>query len=207
MTYTVFKVTGFKFEDTTAVKIGFKAGDYILKVNGEHLANLETLQSTIRANTGQDAEFTVLRCTEEITLKGKCETLGVNLESLRLEDTLVKSYVGKEIEATEQFQKDSKFMASLGYYPVNQQYTQGSYGVGAFLIALFLCFFFFIGILAFIFMLIVKPAGSLTVTYKRRESEASPAAARSDEKICPDCAEPVKAEAKICRYCRHSFSE
>jgi hypothetical protein len=27
-----------------------------------------------------------------------------------------------------------------------------------------------------------------------------------DTKICPDCAETVKSAAKICRYCRHSFS-
>lgn len=29
----------------------------------------------------------------------------------------------------------------------------------------------------------------------------------SDEKICPRCAETVKAAAKVCRYCGHEFSE
>jgi RNA polymerase subunit RPABC4/transcription elongation factor Spt4 len=27
-----------------------------------------------------------------------------------------------------------------------------------------------------------------------------------DTKVCPSCAEDVKRKAKICRYCRHSFS-
>lgn len=28
----------------------------------------------------------------------------------------------------------------------------------------------------------------------------------SDEKICPSCGETVRAQAKICRFCRHDFS-
>lgn len=28
---------------------------------------------------------------------------------------------------------------------------------------------------------------------------------RSEFKVCPDCAEQVKFEAKICRFCRHEF--
>jgi hypothetical protein len=29
---------------------------------------------------------------------------------------------------------------------------------------------------------------------------------KSDEKVCPQCAETVKAKAKICRFCRYDFS-
>lgn len=30
---------------------------------------------------------------------------------------------------------------------------------------------------------------------------------QADEKTCPDCAETVKAAAKVCRYCGHRFDE
>ena len=40
------------------------------------------------------------------------------------------------------------------------------------------------------------------------ESRRSAAEARLDlTKVCPDCAETVKADAKICRYCRHDFTQ
>lgn len=35
----------------------------------------------------------------------------------------------------------------------------------------------------------------------------SPAAANGDLKKCPDCAEMVKAEARICRFCRYRFAD
>ena len=38
-----------------------------------------------------------------------------------------------------------------------------------------------------------------------RASDAEPGAQADDVKVCPDCAETVKAAARICRWCRHEF--
>ena len=75
--------------------------------------------------------------------------------------------------------------------------------------ALLLCLLL-IGIVVFIYMLIVKPPGTLTVVYEYRpfhdvvdpdESTRMP----NELKVCPMCAETVKAEARICRFCGHEF--
>jgi hypothetical protein len=38
-----------------------------------------------------------------------------------------------------------------------------------------------------------------------RASDAEPGPQADDMKVCPDCAETVKAAARICRWCRHEF--
>jgi hypothetical protein len=78
--------------------------------------------------------------------------------------TLVRQYHGGVQEANGLFRYDAARLAEQGYVPISQDYVQGSYGCGAFLVALLLCIIL-VGILIFIFMLIVKPAGTLTVTY------------------------------------------
>lgn len=40
--------------------------------------------------------------------------------------------------------------------------------------------------------------------YDRRADVPRPVLA-TDEKTCPECAETVRAAAKVCRYCGHSF--
>ncbi len=47
---------------------------------------------------------------------------------------------------------------------MSQVWAEGSWGCGAFLVALFLCIFL-VGILIFVYLIVVKPAGTLTVTY------------------------------------------
>jgi len=55
-------------------------------------------------------------------------------------------------------------------------------------------------------MLIVKPDGTLSVTFELRPSNLEQKnLTNQSEKQCPRCAEMVKDEAKICRFCGHSF--
>ena len=92
-------------------------------------------------------------------------------------------------------------MAANGYFPSSQSFVPGAWGCGNFIFALILCFLL-IGIIALIYMLLVKPDGVLSVTYEYRGTAASRAAA---EKTCPKCAEQVKAAASVCRFCGHQF--
>lgn len=79
---------------------------------------------------------------------------------------LIKTYKGNQQQAYENFQADSTIMANCGFFPINQQYTQGAYGCGAFIMALLLCTVA-IGFIIFIYMIIVKPEGCLSVTYEK----------------------------------------
>ena len=79
--------------------------------------------------------------------------------------TIVRVYKGaQQSDAISAFQRDAAKLAESGYQPTSQSWAQGSWGCGAFLIALLLCVVI-VGILIFIYMLIVHPSGTLTVTY------------------------------------------
>lgn len=114
-----------------------------------------------------------------------------------MQQTIVKTYRGSQQQATDEYRADASKMAGQGYVPTSQVWAAGSYGCGSFILALLLCFIL-IGILIFVYMLIVKPDGILTVTYTL--------APRADpEKVCPKCAERVKAAATMCRFCGQTF--
>ena len=82
--------------------------------------------------------------------------------------TIVRTYKAKSQQAAAAvFQADAATLAEQGYFPTSQSWAQGSWGCGAFLLALVL-FLVLIGLLVFIYMLLVKPAGTLTVTYTLR---------------------------------------
>lgn len=102
------------------------------------------------------------------------------------------------------YQADAAHMAAQFYFPTSQVWTPGEYGCGAFLGALLLCLIL-IGVLIFIYMLIVKPDGTLTVTYELRLPVIATSAVSLQEKTCPKCAEQVKAAAVVCRFCGHEF--
>lgn len=86
---------------------------------------------------------------------------------------IVRTYKGRSQEgAARAFQSDAARLALQGYHPVSQSWAQGSYGCGCFLLALLLAIVV-IGILIFIYMLLVKPEGTLTVTYEYRAPERS----------------------------------
>ena len=120
--------------------------------------------------------------------------------------TIIVTYKGSQEQATEAFQIDAARKSGQDYYPTSQSWAPGSYGCGAFLLALLLCFVL-IGILVFIYMFIVKPAGTLSVTYELRSTSlGSTAAIERDEKTCPKCAEQIKAAALVCRFCGHNFA-
>ncbi|PTU30962.1 zinc ribbon domain-containing protein [Stenotrophobium rhamnosiphilum] len=115
---------------------------------------------------------------------------------------VVKTYRGSQDGAARAFKRDAATMGLKGYVPTSQSYAPGSYGCGSFILALILCFAI-IGILILIYMLIVKPDGVLSVTYEQRKSQTATGAQGS--KICPRCAEQIKAAAQVCRFCNHQF--
>ena len=108
-------------------------------------------------------------------------------------------------KATAAFKEDASVLALEGYFPTSQDWVPGSYGCGGFLLALALCVIL-IGLLVFVYMLIVKPPGRLNVTYELRQAVVASDVPSADGKVCPMCAELVKEAAIICRFCGHSFA-
>ena len=86
---------------------------------------------------------------------------------------LVRVYrANQQADALADFEHDAERLALDGYSPVTQSWAPGQWGCGAFLVALALCLVL-IGIVVFIYMLIVKPDGTLTVTYELRQARAT----------------------------------
>lgn len=79
---------------------------------------------------------------------------------------VVRSYHGSQAHAAALMQNEALLMAQHGYRVVAQSYAPGQWGAVAFLVALVLCLAL-VGFLIFAYLLIVKPAGTLTVTYQR----------------------------------------
>jgi hypothetical protein len=64
--------------------------------------------------------------------------------------------------------QDASELALLGYQPTGQSWEAGRWGWRAFVVALLLAVIL-VGLLMFLYMLIVRPDGTLAVTYERRD--------------------------------------
>ncbi|SEG13280.1 hypothetical protein [Marinobacterium lutimaris] len=145
-------------------------GAYYAKVEA-HLNNTQSNKPDPRPSAGpsQLEKFSkALVAAKEAPAKAKAE-------ARQSQNTLVRNYKGKQEEAFVEFQKDAALLEAEGFEPVNQVWIPGSWGCGSFLVALALCLLI-IGILVFIYMIIVKPAGTLTVTYRRKSHSQDSAA-------------------------------
>jgi len=84
-------------------------------------------------------------------------------------NAIVRVYRGRQqADAVAEFQDDADELSRDGYVPVSQSWAQGQWGPGAFLAGLALILAFGIGLIVLAYLLIVKPAGTLTVSYERR---------------------------------------
>jgi len=86
------------------------------------------------------------------------------------EEVILRTYwASKPIDAITWFQRDLDNLVEHGYVPATQSWAQGEWGVGSFLIALVLTPFG-IGVVIFLFLVVVRPVGTLTATFVLRGS-------------------------------------
>ncbi len=106
---------------------------------------------------------------------------------------LVRNYHGRsQADASVLFSDEAQVLATKGYVPISPSWAEGRPGLGRVLA---------IGLLANS----IRPEGTLTVTYKAADEPKNTGPAEARMKQCPDCAEDVREEAKVCRFCRHEF--
>ena len=89
------------------------------------------------------------------------------------EQIIAKTYIGREAEATINFQADAALMAAQGYSPVFQSWAPGQWQSRSFITVLLLCLLI-VGIPALVYLLVVTPDGALTVTYLGSRGDPTP---------------------------------
>ena len=90
---------------------------------------------------------------------------------------ITRVYFGNPSSVATQMQAEALRFQQQGYAITNQNHVPGSWGCGAFAIAIALILVVGLGLLILAYLLIVKPAGTLTVVYQRQvpAQPASPA--------------------------------
>jgi hypothetical protein len=176
----------------------FRLGRQSVWVNTDEGRQLDLIRAVLRGE--RPLQPGVLRSPQDRGNRWK-------IAQERGDETIVVNYTGRTLEeAATKLKAESALAAKFGYHPTSQTWAQGQWSGKAFLIA-FLLFFVLIGFLVFLYMLIVKPPGTLTVTFTRSQVTAPEDVehATGDTKVCPDCAETVKRAARVCRFCRYEF--
>jgi hypothetical protein len=92
-----------------------------------------------------------------------------------LPPVLTRTYRGKPNEVEVLRAADAEALAGRRYFPSTQSYLEGQWGRGAWFGAVILLFVLGLGLPVLLYMVAVKPAGSLIVNYERRlESRNEP---------------------------------
>jgi hypothetical protein len=90
-----------------------------------------------------------------------------------LPPVMTRTYRGTPSEGEVLRSAEADVLARHGYLQSSQSYVEGKWGFGSYLAALLLCFVV-VGFLILVYMLIMKPPGTLTVTYTRAEAAPAP---------------------------------
>lgn len=91
------------------------------------------------------------------------------IEARSTQNTLVRTYTYRQQnQAVAAYQREAAELREEGFTPIDQLWVQGRWGCFAFFIAAVLCPLV-IGFFALAYLIIVLPAGTLTVTYRRTE--------------------------------------
>ena len=91
-------------------------------------------------------------------------------ERRALPETIVRTYrANSQPEAASALRREAHALGLAGYEPTTQSWAQGQWRGDQFLVALALCVIF-VGLLIFLYMLVVKPPGTLSVIFARSNS-------------------------------------
>jgi len=123
-------------------------------VDGRSLRELRTAVS-------QGPPFTATPAPATTPAPAKSEDLS--------EPVITRSYHGSPEAIESQRKGDAAVLAAKGYYPKAQNFVPGSWGGGAWILAVALILFFGLGLLILIYLVAVKPPGTLSVIYERTQ--------------------------------------